>query len=299
MSEFPEIPKEFLKTIEAGDLPYLIKEELGTGYSGAVFLAKDMTADRHVAIKMIAYDNEKIYNEFMKETDILLKISRQGCHTFIPCLYDRFIYVDTENTKFLTVAMKYIKGEDFGTYIDINMGTMIPTELTVNFMWWLFKAICFLHEHGIVHRDIKPDNIILEESTQQLVLVDFGFSCDIKAKAPMITRCEGMKGTPRYVAPEIWKRNLSDKALKAADVWAAGIIFYEIVDEEWGVPFGYGDEQDIQQFASLVVNDKRNPLITKNITFKNMIDQLLTNNYEERPTACEVYKTLDRLKNTV
>lgn len=308
-SEFEELQQKqeqkgrTLDVIKYKYLPYKFLEVIGEGQYGKVYKATDIKTGETVAIKMIQIHGNmdqqvKDYDSFYKETNILMNLSQEECRAFIPCVYSRFIS-DRGNEKFFTVVMKYIDGDNFKKYIliykNININKVIPPTLIVNFMWWIFKAICFLHKHDVVHRDIKPSNIILERSTNQLVLVDFGLSCNV-LKGTKNPCDKHLVGSPLYISPELlnnWK-NMTRKMLETSDVWAAGIILHELADPEHHVPF---KSKSILTLYKEIRSGKIQHLQQSN-KFRDINDRILTNDYKKRPDACTIYSFFDKSKRS-
>ena len=96
----------------------------------------------------------------------------------------------------------------------------------------LVEATACLHEHGVVHRDIKTANIFLTEEMKTIKLGDFGCAVKIKAHTTMPGELQGFVGTQAYMAPEVFTRNMSEGHGRAADIWSVGCVVLEMTQGE-------------------------------------------------------------------
>ena len=179
-----------------------------------VYYGQDVKLERPVAIKVIdaRYRDKPTYAErFVREA----KAAAAWRHEHIVQIY----YADDEDGLYY-VAMEYIDGHNLRKHIkerDLNIGQMI--DLTIR----LCHGLDFLHQQGIVHRDVKPENFLFSRDMKAVKIVDFGLS---KSTASWKTRWmkEG-GGTRRYMSPE----QLSKKKLDArSDIFSLGITLYEL-----------------------------------------------------------------------
>ncbi len=101
------------------------------------------------------------------------------------------------------------------------------------------EGVAYLHSHNIVHRDLKLDNILIEESTRMVKLIDFGFSVVVGNGVKLKVFC----GTPSYMAPEIVRKHEYDG--KPVDIWALGVLLFVLLTGTF--PFRGISEQDLYQ----------------------------------------------------
>ncbi len=212
------------------ELPgYRIERELGGGGMSRVFLAEETALKRRVAIKVLESQGTGVdIDRFQQE--ILLSARLQHPH-IVPLLTAG----QMEHRPFY--VMPYVEGESLRARL--RRDTMLPIGEALRLLGNLAAALAHAHARGIVHRDIKPDNIILTGGLA--VVVDFGVS---KALAASTTpRVEGMTGagltigTPRYMAPE---QAVGDPDIDArVDLYAWGITAYEVLTGS--TPFGGTD----------------------------------------------------------
>ncbi len=216
-----ETPTRRLKigTVYAGR--YEILEELGRGGMGEVYKVKDKTLDENMALKVlkpeIAADKDML-KRFKNE----LKFARKIAHRNVCKMYD---LSEEEGTPHIT--MEYVKGEDLKSYIR-KKGKLQEEEVIA-----LAKQVCEglaeAHEIGVVHRDLKPQNIMIDEKNNAKVM-DFGIARS--TEAPGVTQSGVMIGTPDYMSPE---QAEGEEADQRSDIYALGVIMYEMVTGS--VPF--------------------------------------------------------------
>ena len=203
---------------------YDLQTELGRGGMGVVYRARDKQLDRTVALKFLGnlVDNsEEFRQRFIREAQTAAKIT----HPNIVAIYD----ISASDGK-AYIAMEYLEGKNLYKFIE-QQGPL-PPRIAVPIMMQVCDALHAIHNAGIVHRDIKPDNICLMQ-TGQSKLMDFGLA---KAETNRITQ-EGMiMGTPSYMAPELAMGKDVDGR---TDIYAMGLVLYEMLTGK--IVFGDGD----------------------------------------------------------
>src|SRR3989475_8965854 len=194
---------------------YEIMAMLGQGAMGAVYKAKDRELDRVVAIKVIQPElanSPAILKRFKQE----LILARQVTHRNVVRIFD---IGETDGMKFIT--MEYVDGGDLKTII-VERG-QIPPEESVDIVRQICQALDAAHSAGVVHRDLKPQNIMIDQ-TGRVVVMDFGIAQS--KDLPGMTMTGALMGTPEYMSPEQAKGEKTDLR---ADIFAVGIIFYEML----------------------------------------------------------------------
>ncbi|MEW5939753.1 MAG: extracellular solute-binding protein, partial [Chloroflexota bacterium] len=197
---------------------YHILEQLGEGGMATVFKAYDTRLDRDVAIKIIrrkAFSEEQIdhiLKRFEREAKSLGKVS----HPNIVGVID---YGEHEGSPYL--VMEYLPG---GT-LKQRVGRPMPWDESIRLLLPIARALAFAHEQGIVHRDVKPSNILITRSGDPM-LTDFGIAKILEADDGVTLTGTGVGiGTPEYMAPEQW----TGQATKQSDIYSLGIVLYEMV----------------------------------------------------------------------
>ncbi len=200
---------------------YEIKREIGSGGMAVVYLAYDTTLDVDVAIKFIRTD--KLTPENQQKT--LARFKREAQKTARlehPNIVKVTDFGEFEGTPFF--VMRYITGE---RTLKSLTGSPMPYAKAANIILTIAAALQAAHEEGIIHRDVKPTNILL--TTQNIpMLADFGIAKVVSSegKSETLTQEGTTVGTPEYMAPEQWH----DSAVDArADIYSLGVILYELL----------------------------------------------------------------------
>ncbi len=194
---------------------YEILESLGQGGMGAVYKVYDRELDRVVALKTIRPElagNPEILRRFKQE----LILARQVAHRNIVRLYD---ISDGSGVKFIT--MEYVDGEDFRSIL-LREGRLSP-EQAVQVIRQICLALEAAHSEGVVHRDLKPQNI-MRDKQGRIVVMDFGLARALESGG--MTQTGVLIGTMEYMAPEQAKGGVVGPT---SDIYAAGLVFYELL----------------------------------------------------------------------
>jgi serine/threonine-protein kinase len=195
---------------------YVILEKLGEGGMAAVYKAHDTRLDRDVAIKIIrtdTLDSDQFLARFEREAKALAKLQH-------PNIVNVIDYGDHQGVPYL--VMEYISG---GTLKDL-LGHQASFQEAARILAPVARALEFAHKKGIIHRDIKPQNILITESGDPM-LTDFGIAKILGPDAGVDLTMTGLGfGTPGYMAPE---QLLGARADKRLDIYNLGIVFYEYI----------------------------------------------------------------------
>lgn len=193
---------------------YEIEAALGAGTFGRVFRAYDIELDRLVAIKISNPGQESIFQQ------TLLDEARSAArlhHAGIVSIYD----VGRSDDGATFVVMQYVDGQSLRDLL----GRERPSfERTVKIVEQIAKAVHYAHKHGLVHRDLKPGNVLIDRGGEVRV-ADFGLAL---VEDQQRSRAGEFAGTPAYMSPE-QVRGESHRLDGRADVWALGVILYEML----------------------------------------------------------------------
>ncbi len=194
---------------------YLIERELGRGGMGAVFLARDRRLDRPVALKVLppAFAAQADLRErFLRETRLAAGFSHPN---IVP------VFAVEEADGLLAFAMGFVEGESLAQRVR-RTGPLGARD-AVRLLQDVGYALAYAHGRGVVHRDIKPDNIMLERATGRALLMDFGIARSVapEAGAPGLTRVGEVVGTPEFMSPE---QASGDHVDGRSDLYSLGLV---------------------------------------------------------------------------
>ncbi|MGB8522365.1 MAG: tetratricopeptide repeat protein [Candidatus Acidiferrales bacterium] len=202
---------------------YRIEALLGQGGMGRVYKAYDKDIDRTVAIKVVRegfVGNEDSLKRFKQELNLASKIS----HKHILRIHDMG---SVGETRFISMA--YVDGQDLHQIIKDNPKMTI--ERVVHFAQQLAEALAAAHAEGVVHRDLKPQNILVDRD-DQIYVSDFGLAKSFEEGAVSLTKTGNFLGTPRYMSPEQVEGKPVDQR---SDLYTYGLMLYELLAGD--VPF--------------------------------------------------------------
>src|SRR5215469_1795776 len=194
---------------------YEILAMLGQGGMGAVYKARDQELDRVVALKVIRPElttNPDILKRFKQE----LILARQVTHRNVIRIFD---LGQAEGLKFIT--MEFLEGQDLR--VELTKRGKFSPEDAARIILQISRALEVAHGEGVVHRDLKPQNIMLDANGRAYVM-DFGIARS--AYLPGMTQTGALIGTPEYMSPEQAKGEQLDER---SDLFSLGVIFYELL----------------------------------------------------------------------
>jgi len=207
---------------------YVILGLVGVGGMGSVYRAHDRVLDEVVALKMLRpdmVDAPGALARFHQE----VKLARRVTHPNVARMFD--IGEADDGRKYLT--MELVEGESLGALLarEVRLGVACTVEIASA----ICEGLAAAHQAGVVHRDLKPDNVLLDR-TGRVVLTDFGIAraSELRPDAPRVTQ-GGVVGTPAYMAPEQVQGAAVDTR---ADLYALGVMLYECLTGAcpWGGP---------------------------------------------------------------
>ncbi len=193
---------------------YRIVRKLGMGGMANVYLAEDEVLGRRVAIKILN-DRHAGDDQFVERFRREAKNAASLSHPNIVSIYDRG---EAEGTYY--IAMEYLDGRSLKELI-VARGPA-PIHLAVDYARQILAALRFAHRHGIVHRDIKPHNVLVD-GEGRLKVTDFGIA---RAGASQMTEAGSIIGTAQYLSPEQAKGASVDQT---SDLYSVGVVLYELL----------------------------------------------------------------------
>ena len=212
-----------MSAIEAGtviDGRYRVASRLGSGGMADVYLAHDTLLGRQVALKLLHHrfaEDQEFVERFRREASSAAGLS----HPNVVAVFDRGEWDGT-----YYIAMEYLPGRSLKAVVREH-GPLSPSDAT-DIVVQILLAVRFAHRRGIIHRDIKPHNVILDEEGRAKV-TDFGIA---RAGASDMTLTGSIMGTAQYLSPE---QAQGHAVSETSDLYAVGVVLYELLTG--GVPF--------------------------------------------------------------
>jgi serine/threonine protein kinase len=194
---------------------YVLQEEIALGEMGVIYKALDRTLNRVVAIKLVhahLSGNPSFAERFLRETRAMARLQHENIVTIYSVEQD-------QGTPF--IVMEYFPGTNLLHRIQPN--TSFPLSEALSITYQIAKALAYAHEHGIIHRDVKPANVLIG-SDHRLKLKDFGIAAALD-EVPL-TMAGQLIGTLLYMSPE----QARDATLDGrSDLYSLGLILYEML----------------------------------------------------------------------
>lgn len=266
------------------DERYRITARIGHGGMAEVYEANDIITKKTVAIKLIREDvmnNPVNLKRFTNEATIAASLD----HPNIVKVYNHGTVMGVPY-----IANEFVKGQNLKDVLDFR--TRLPIEEALECMLQLASALLYAHQHGIVHRDVKPDNLyIMNDGT--IKLGDFGIA-QTDSTSNLFNSNSEIVGSVHYLAPEVTQGR---PASAQSDIYAAGVTFFEIITGH--VPFTKNNAIDIavahvkEKFPSPKKYLPNCPKEVEKIIFKCV----KKNPNERYKTANDLYEDLQDLKN--
>ena len=191
---------------------YVLRKLLGAGGMGAVFTADDRKTRKRVAIKILHQnlsEDEVVLQRFYREVKLIQKVTHNN-------VIEIFDHGSHDNVIYYT--MECVKGLPLNKIIQ---GRKLKRNVLEGFAIQIVHGLKAIHEAGIIHRDLKGENVIVTES-RDLKIIDFGIA---RTNDSNLTSMGEVIGSPAYLAPELWR---GETPTEASDMYALGVIFYRM-----------------------------------------------------------------------
>lgn len=237
---------------------YRIIDTLGEGGMANVYLADDIILQRLVAVKIIRLDlqkDEQVLARFQREALATSELS----HPNIVSVFD----VGTDHG-LPYMVMEYVKGPDLKEYIRKN--SPIPLPRVIKIMDQILSAIALAHNHNVIHRDLKPQNILMDENGN-VKIADFGIA--VALNQTTITQTNSVMGSVHYMSPEQTRGGM---VTKQSDIYSLGIILYELltgsVPFDGSTPVSIALKHAEEQLPSIRKQNSHIPQALENVVLK-------------------------------
>ncbi len=265
---------------------YRLIKPLASGGMGSVWLAEQLKLNRKVAIKLMTHSDEELVERFRREAVAMSDVS----HPAIVEIIDFSVLGDGGSGRGCLI-MAYIDGLDLGDYLDIQPEQRIEVTEARILMLPVVSALVELHANGIIHRDIKPDNVVRfvrADGRPGVKLVDFGIAR--RQVDQGMTASGYVLGTPPYLAPETM---LGEKHTPLSDIYALGATLFEMITGD--PPYGHGSVSEIMQQA--LHRDPVFPQFLRDTAMEALLKRMLAKAPSERPDAMEVLQSLEKMRD--
>jgi serine/threonine-protein kinase len=223
---------------------YTIEKELGRGAMGVVYLARDPKINRKVAIKTLDYSQfsnselKTVKARFFREAEAAGRLS----HSNIVTVFDM-----GEEEDFAFIAMDYVTGVPLSNYV--KPSKLLPVKDVYRIVQEVAEGLDYAHGQKVVHRDIKPGNIMYNSKNKAVMITDFGIA---RITDSVKTRTGAFLGSPSYMAPEqLMGSNVDGRA----DIYSLGASFYQLLTGN--LPF---DADNLGNLAYKIANEKHKRL---------------------------------------
>ena len=220
---------------------YVLERRLGRGGMGVVYLAHELRLDRKVAIKLLPPERAiqpRARERFLREARTAAQLSHPG---IVP------IFAVHEVSDFVYFAMAYVDGDTLGRRV--RQRGPVPYDTAARLLEEVARALAYAHDRGVVHRDVKPDNILLDLATGRALVSDFGIA---RVGSGLTTGPQRVVGTAEFMSPE---QVLGERVDPRSDLYSLGVVGYFALSGE--LPFVGPDDMTV---LARHVNDSAPPL---------------------------------------
>jgi serine/threonine-protein kinase len=200
---------------------YVLEQRLGRGGMGVVYLARELRLDRRVAIKLLPPERAlqpMARERFLREARTAAQLSHPG---IVP------IFAVHEVSDFVYFVMAYVDGDTLGRRVR-QRGPM-PYDAAARLLEEVARALAYAHDRGVVHRDVKPDNILLDLATGRALVSDFGIA---RVGSGVTTGPQRVVGTAEFMSPE---QVLGERVDPRSDLYSLGVVGFFALSGE--LPF--------------------------------------------------------------
>ncbi len=247
---------------------YALERVIARGGMGVVYAARDKELKRPVAVKVLPRPNvtERARARFLREARLAALIS----HPAVVRIFDA-AFVDD-----LTIlVMELLDGQTI--YQELKKrGAYAPRE-ALRITAAMLDALAAAHAEGVIHRDVKPSNILIMNEKRRVKLIDFGLSKDLKKRGPALTGKKEALGTPSYMSPE---QVLADEVDPRTDVYGMGSVLWEMLTGERAFP---SDRKNVRKTFTSILKELPPPPSEKRATVPKSADAICMKALQKKP----------------
>lgn len=246
---------------------------IGNGADAEVRFASNPDG-KHFAVKILKIQNDDQKERFKREIEITKYLNHENIVKFYETKEGE------EGTFYL--LMQHIKGKNLDKYMDEYENGIDESRVKILF-FQLLKAILFIHSQGIYHRDIKLENLLLDEEMDRIFLIDFGY-CGLSLNGSTIFN--EPVGSPLYLCPE--KMQNIPYCARSSDVWSLGICLFKLLNGFY--PFYPHETMSKEELSDLILNSEvyQNPDISP--LANDLISKMLEKDTNKRISVVEIIK---------
>ena len=258
---------------------FRLESKLGRGGMGEVWKAWDPTAERFVVVKLVPSDVQNAEEEMARVKETFARVHDLQ-HQHVCPLY--LLGNDPQRGYF--VVMKFIDGQTLSAYRRTYVARhgSFPLEQVIRVLGPVADALDYAHAHKVIHRDIKPQNILVVGDADDVQIVDFGLAAQIQTSLSRVSQVRmDTSGTRPYMAPEQWKAGFQDAR---TDQYSLGVVAYELLSG--CLPF---ESPDFDILRACVLNDPPEQLADQPQNVDRAIARALAKRREERFGTCREF----------
>ncbi len=251
---------------------YKIIDKLGEGGMGIVYRAQDTKLERIVALKFLpqsALSHNEDKDRFIREAKAAASLN----HHNIAHVYEIDEFTDEHGGKQMFIAMEFVEGKTLEELIHSKEGSPLPLKAAINYTIQIADGLQAAHEKGIVHRDIKSANIMVNEK-EEIKIMDFGLAK--LAGGTKVTKLGTTMGTAAYMSPE---QTTGEKVDHRTDIWSLGVLMYEMICGQ--LPFKNDYEQAL---LYSIMNEEPEPLTAKRTGVPILLDGVISKALAKDPS---------------
>ena len=282
------------------DNRYILLKELGSGGTSKVYKIKDSMSDKEYAAKLfLKKEQEHLIENEVKINKMITQLNNPFFVKYISSSTGYLINGKTSSLIPYIIFELCSKGNPI-SYLNYNQ-TGLEEKICKTFFYKILQIVKTLHKMGICHRDLKLDNFLIDGDCYNIKLGDFGFSSLIlKKKNGKAKKITGQKGTPSYMAPEIFLKKPYDG--EKADIFSLGVILFNLRTSKFGFVeakvvnyakdikgklYNYIKEKKIETYWKILETNANISGLSEE--FKKLYIKMVSYDPNERPTIEEIY----------